>query len=90
MGMKSKFKNYFFADEEEQYDEEVSNHYDEELPSTKGNQTRSKQNIVSLQSVQQSSKMLLVEPSSLRRSPRYRGSIKKSQIGCCQSSKNSA
>ncbi len=62
MGMKSKFKNYFFADEEEQYDEEVSDHYDEELPSTKGNQTRSKQNIVSLQSVQQSSKMLLVEP----------------------------
>jgi cell division inhibitor SepF len=62
MGMKSKFKNYFFTDEEGQFEEELNDQYEDEPSSTKVNQTRSKQNIVSLQSVQKSSKMLLVEP----------------------------
>lgn len=62
MSLKSKFKTFFFLDDEyEEYEEE------EELvaPQTKlpkqGGQTQ-KQNVVSLQSIQKSSKVVLIEP----------------------------
>lgn len=58
MSIKSKFKTFFFLDDE--YDEDV---YEEEVGSVKSprNQPKS-QNVVSLQSVQKSSKVILVEP----------------------------
>ena len=63
MSIKSKFKTFFFLDdeyaesEEEPYEEE----YEQEKPH-KSLQPTQKQNVVSLQSVQKSSKVVLVEP----------------------------
>ncbi|PPA72123.1 cell division protein SepF [Jeotgalibacillus proteolyticus] len=64
MGMKSKFKNFFFVDEEEEYVEEYIEEQKEEpaQPRTNKKQPVQKQNVVSLQSVQKSSKMVLLEP----------------------------
>ncbi|MBM7715592.1 cell division protein SepF [Siminovitchia sp. FSL H7-0308] len=62
MGIKSKFKNFFLLEDEYEYAEEekVANEPEEtKKPSTPA--TR-KQNVVSLQSVQQSSKVILIEP----------------------------
>ncbi|AJD90924.1 cell division protein SepF [Jeotgalibacillus malaysiensis] len=59
MGMKTKFKDFFFGEEEE-YMEEVSEETPEEVRSIR--KPSQKQNVVSLQSVQQSSKMVLMEP----------------------------
>ncbi|KIL44809.1 cell division protein SepF [Jeotgalibacillus soli] len=64
MGMKSKFKNFFLIDEEErevmeEYVEEVD---EEPAPARANKKTVQKQNVVSLQSVQKSSKMVLLEP----------------------------
>lgn len=61
MSIKSKFKNLFLLDEE--YDENVDDMYEEDSePVRTQKQTAQKQNIVSLQSVQKSSKVVLVEP----------------------------
>lgn len=64
MGIKSKFKNFFLLDEEE-YDQEQGHNeeqYEETLPLKQQQPSSSKQNVVSLQSVQKSSKMIIVEP----------------------------
>lgn len=63
MGIKSKFKNFFLLDEEE-FDQEQGyseEQYEEQLP-TKQQTSSPKQNVVSLQSVQKSSKMIIMEP----------------------------
>ncbi|WP_456271611.1 cell division protein SepF [Bacillus sp. AK031] len=63
MGIKSKFKNFFLLDEEE-FDQEQSyseEQYEEKLP-MKQQPSSAKKNVVSLQSVQKSSKMIIVEP----------------------------
>ncbi|KIL50394.1 cell division protein SepF [Jeotgalibacillus alimentarius] len=59
MGMKTKFKDFFFGEEEE-YVEEITEETPEEPRSIK--KSSQKQNVVSLQSIQQSSKMVLMEP----------------------------
>ncbi|MEI2663968.1 cell division protein SepF [Rossellomorea sp. LJF3] len=64
MGIKSKFKTFFLLDEDEyEYEEEKyeEEEYEEKKP-MKSQLSNSKQNVVSLQSVQKSSKMILVEP----------------------------
>jgi cell division inhibitor SepF len=62
MSIKSKFKTFFFLDD--QYDEEEE--YVEEpeplRPQTQKQQPVKTQNVVSLQSVQKSSKVVLIEP----------------------------
>jgi cell division inhibitor SepF len=66
MSFVSKFKSFFALDDEYEYKEEIV----EELPDTKsvkavknaGSATSGNQNVVSLQSVQKSSKVVLVEP----------------------------
>ena len=62
MGIKSKFKTFFFLDEE---DEDVKEDGDLDEHTTSSNQVKQqpvKQNVVSLQSVQKSSKVILIEP----------------------------
>ncbi|NGP44328.1 cell division protein SepF [Bacillaceae bacterium SIJ1] len=62
MGFKDKFKRFFEMDDEEYevYEsEETELGYEEDMPSS---HKKGKQNVVSLQSVQQSAKMMLVEP----------------------------
>jgi cell division inhibitor SepF len=65
MGIKSKLKTFFLLDEEG-YDYEEDEKYEEEFEEKKNMKTQSvsqsKQNVVSLQSVQKSSKVILVEP----------------------------
>lgn len=63
MSIKSKFKTFFFLDDEYDYTEEESIE-EEELEPIKQSQKQpsQKNNIVSLQSVQKASKMVLVEP----------------------------
>ncbi|MFI8574759.1 MULTISPECIES: cell division protein SepF [Rossellomorea] len=63
MGIKSKFKTFFLLDEDEyDYEEEKFEEEYEEKKPMKSQLSNSKQNVVSLQSVQKSSKMILVEP----------------------------
>ncbi|MBN8191540.1 cell division protein SepF [Bacillus sp. NTK074B] len=63
MGIKSKFKTFFLLDEDEyEYEEEKYEEEYEEKKPMKSQLPNSKQNVVSLQSVQKSSKMILVEP----------------------------
>ncbi|MGM0851626.1 MAG: cell division protein SepF [Bacillota bacterium] len=64
MGIKSKFKTFFLLDEDEyDYEEEkYEEEYEEKKPMKSQSLSNSKQNVVSLQSVQKSSKMILVEP----------------------------
>lgn len=57
MGLIKKFKDYFLDDEYEEYEEE---YVEEEEPQQPAKGT--KQNVVSLQSVQKSSKVVLIEP----------------------------
>ncbi|OIU72297.1 cell division protein SepF [Rossellomorea aquimaris] len=65
MGIKSKLKTFFLLDEEE-YDYEEDERYEEEFEEKKKMKTQpsaqTKQNVVSLQSVQKSSKVILLEP----------------------------
>jgi cell division inhibitor SepF len=65
MGIKSKLKTFFLLDEED-YDYEEDGKFEEEFEEKKNMKTQSvsqaKQNVVSLQSVQKSSKVILVEP----------------------------
>ncbi|MFD2443443.1 cell division protein SepF [Bacillus sp. CGMCC 1.16607] len=61
MSIKSKFKTFFFLDDE--YDDEEQEYIEEEVEPVKPvKQASNKQNVVSLQSLQKSSKMVLVEP----------------------------
>ncbi|MCX2839972.1 cell division protein SepF [Cytobacillus gottheilii] len=65
MSIKSKFKTFFFLDDE--YDDREEDMLEEEAapakqPSQQKQQSVQKQNVVSLQSVQKSSKVVLVEP----------------------------
>lgn len=61
MSIKSKFKTFFFLDDE--YDDNESEYIEEEIEPVKNvKQVTSKQNVVSLQSLQKSSKMVLLEP----------------------------
>ncbi|MFC4183107.1 cell division protein SepF [Saccharococcus thermophilus] len=61
MGLMKKFKDYFLEEDYEEYEEEYEEEYgqEEEQPLAKGN---AKGNVVSLQSVQKSSKVVLIEP----------------------------
>ncbi|MBP2240051.1 cell division inhibitor SepF [Cytobacillus eiseniae] len=63
MSIKSKFKTFFFLDDE--YDEKEEEFIEEEaepMKQSQKHQPAQKNNIVSLQSVQKSSKMVLMEP----------------------------
>lgn len=63
MSIKSKFKTFFFLDDEYDYKEEEEIMEEEAEPIRQSQkQATQKNNIVSLQSVQKSSKMVLVEP----------------------------
>jgi cell division inhibitor SepF len=59
MSIKSKFKTFFFLDDE--YDDN-DDEYVEELEPVKPQKQPKQQNVVSLQSVQKSSKVILIEP----------------------------
>jgi cell division inhibitor SepF len=61
MGLIKKFKDYFLEEDYEEYEEEYEEEYGEEevQPLSKGH---AKANVVSLQSVQKSSKVVLIEP----------------------------
>jgi cell division inhibitor SepF len=61
MGLMKKFKDYFLEEDYEEYEEEYEEEYGQEeaQPLAKGN---AKANVVSLQSVQKSSKVVLIEP----------------------------
>ena len=62
MGIKSKFKNFFLLEDEYEYaEEEKTVNEQEEIKQTNPASNR-KQNVVSLQSVQQASKVILIEP----------------------------
>ncbi|TCJ06060.1 cell division protein SepF [Cytobacillus praedii] len=63
MSIKNKFKTFFFLDDEYDYkEEEIVEEELEAVKQTPKAQPAQKNNIVSLQSVQKSSKMVLVEP----------------------------
>lgn len=63
MSIKSKFKTFFFLDDEYDYkEEEIIEEERESVKQVQKQQPVQKQNIVSLQSVQKSSKVVLVEP----------------------------
>ncbi|MCH1623860.1 cell division protein SepF [Ferdinandcohnia quinoae] len=61
MGLKSKFKSFFALEDEYEYDEEEYIE-EEEIEPTRASRSANKQNVVSLQSVQKSSKVILFEP----------------------------
>lgn len=61
MSIKSKFKTFFFLDDE--YDNSDQDFVEEEMETVKHTkQSQPKQNVVSIQSLQKSSKMVLMEP----------------------------
>ncbi|MBT2687954.1 cell division protein SepF [Bacillus sp. ISL-47] len=64
MSIKSKFKTFFFLDDEYDYKEEeiIEEEREPVKQAQKQQQPVQKQNVVSLQSVQKSSKVVLVEP----------------------------
>lgn len=67
MGMKSKLKRFFELDDEVYYEEDVVEYTSEEVAATTPASSRMQkkgqtQNVVSLQSVQQQAKVILVEP----------------------------
>ncbi|RST75415.1 cell division protein SepF [Siminovitchia acidinfaciens] len=62
MGIKSKFKNFFLLEDEYEYEEEKNEIEPQAAKETKTAASNRKQNVVSLQSVQHSSKLMLVEP----------------------------
>ncbi|MFS0823688.1 cell division protein SepF [Bacillus timonensis] len=61
MSIKSKFKSFFALEDEYDYDEEEY-FEEEEVEPTRPTRSAAKQNVVSLQSVQKSSKVILFEP----------------------------
>ncbi len=63
MSLKSKFKTFFFLDDEYDYkEEEMVEEEPEQQPKQQMKQSTQKQNVVSLQSVQKASKVILMEP----------------------------
>ncbi|MBN6887080.1 cell division inhibitor SepF [Cytobacillus horneckiae] len=67
MSIKSKFKTFFFLDDDDEYDDRDDEYIKEEESSSakqtqRQQQSTPKQNVVSLQSVQKSSKVVLIEP----------------------------
>jgi cell division inhibitor SepF len=60
MSLKSKIKTFFFLEDEYDYIEEEN--LEEKEPVNQSKQSVQKQNVVSLQSVQKSSKVILMEP----------------------------
>ncbi|WP_102347013.1 cell division protein SepF [Bacillus sp. Marseille-P3661] len=61
MSIKTKFKSFFALEDEDDYIEEYD-YPEEEYEQTRYNKKQPKQNVVSLQSVQQTAKVILVEP----------------------------
>jgi cell division inhibitor SepF len=61
MSIKSKFKSFFALEDEYDYNEDEY-FEEEELEPVKATRSAAKQNVVSLQSVQKSSKVILFEP----------------------------
>jgi cell division inhibitor SepF len=61
MGLIKKFKDYFLEEDYEEY-EEYEEEYEEEEEMRQATKTNTKSNVVSLQSVQKSSKVVLIEP----------------------------
>lgn len=63
MGFKSKIKTFFFLDDEYDYNEEEELYEEEKEPArSQKYPVQQKQNVVSLQSVQKSSKVVIIEP----------------------------
>ncbi|WP_027408210.1 cell division protein SepF [Anoxybacillus tepidamans] len=62
MGLIKKFKDYFLEEDYEEYEEEYEEVDEDELPPQPIGKGTAKQNVVSLQSVQKSSKVVLIEP----------------------------
>ncbi|NWN94944.1 MAG: cell division protein SepF [Bacillus sp. (in: Bacteria)] len=64
MGMKTKFKSFFLLDDEyeDQEEEMMEKEYEEPEQPAEKPVRHARQNVVSLQSVQKSSKVILVEP----------------------------
>ena len=60
MSIKSKFKTFFFLDDD--YAEMEEDQYEEEYEPEQKQKTTQKHNVVSLQSIQKSSKVVLIEP----------------------------
>ncbi|HJV17315.1 MAG TPA: cell division protein SepF [Bacillales bacterium] len=61
MSIKSKFKTFFFLDDE--YDDDNEEQFEEQIEQVKPQRQQLKQqNVVSLQSIQKQSKVILVEP----------------------------
>lgn len=61
MGLIKKFKDYFLEEDYEEY-EEYEEDYEEEEEKRQATKGNAKSNVVSLQSVQKSSKVVLIEP----------------------------
>jgi len=62
MSLKSKFKTFFFLEDEYDYKEEEMVEEEPEQAKQQMKQSGQKQNVVSLQSVQKASKVILMEP----------------------------
>jgi len=62
MSIKSKFKSFFALEDEYEYNEEDNYEEEEVVEPVRPTKSPSKQNVVSLQSVQKSSKVILFEP----------------------------
>jgi cell division inhibitor SepF len=63
MGLKHKFKNFFVLDDEQEYEEQEMPAVEEEDEMSKQLKApKGQQNVISLQSVQKSTKMVLCEP----------------------------
>ena len=62
MGLKNKFKTFFAMDDEQVYEEEELPLTEEETEPIKQQKASKAQNVISLQSVQKSTKMVLCEP----------------------------
>lgn len=60
MGIKSKFKSFFFLDDE--YDDEEEEFEEETEPINHEKKPLKSQNVVSLQSIQKTSRVILLEP----------------------------
>jgi cell division inhibitor SepF len=67
MTIKSKLKTFFFLDDDEN-DDTIEEYVEEAAPLRQQKQPVKSQNVVSLQSVQKSSKVVLVEPKSYEES----------------------
>ncbi|MBB5323762.1 cell division inhibitor SepF [Anoxybacillus tepidamans] len=62
MGLIKKFKDYFLEEDYEEYEDEYGEEEEQEPSPLSAGKGTAKQNVVSLQSVQKSSKVVLIEP----------------------------